>query len=297
MNQHTVSADAFDVARVSRLKHSFDQHPELTLEALRDLALRLNARNEGHVKFIDPDANVDSAFILETKSHDGRSIDDVFDSIDTPGTWLAIYQAQDDPKFKTVVDAVINSAAALLSGREAEIFDVDAYIFISKAPSVTPFHIDRENNFLLQIRGNKRMSVWDPQDRKAVSAAGVENWIVKQTLQDVEFTEDKLQHAVIDGQIGPGEGVFMPSTAPHMTRTEDESSDADVSVTVGFVFYTKATQRRANILAFNTILRFLGITPNPPREHGLMDSVKFALGFVAIRLMNLVGYLERPRGF
>ncbi len=297
MTRHTVSSETFDVTRVSRLKHDFDKHPALQMEALRSLALRLDARGEGHVKFIDPAAQLDSDFVLSTESHDGRTIDNVFDSLDVPGTWIAIYQAQDDPEFREVVATVIAAAGSLLSGSEAEILDADAYIFISRAPSLTPFHIDRENNFLLQVKGKKHMSVWNPDDRLAVSEACVEDWIVKQTLQNIEFTEQKLAHAALDGEIGAGDGIFMPSTSAHMTRTEDESSDAETSVTVGFVFYTAATRRRANIYALNSILRYIGLNPTPPRPAGLISAFKYSLGFAAVRLMNLLGILERPRGF
>ncbi len=225
---------------------------------------------------------------------DGRSVDQVFDSLDTPGTYIAIYEAQADPEFRKVVDDVISAGKGLLSGDDGEIFDTDAYVFISCAPTVTPFHIDRENNFFLQIRGVKHMSVWQPDDRDTVSEAAVEGWIVHQTLEDVRFDQSRLPFAAVDGDLRAGEGVFMPPTAAHMTQTE--TPGGEVSVSVGFVFYSKASKRRANVYAWNAIQRRLGIAPAPPGVSALRDYVKFLLGFVSIRALSALGRLPKPRG-
>ena len=192
---------------------------------------------------------------------------------------------------------VIDSASHLLQGPHRQIVDADAFIFISKAPTLTPFHIDRENNFLLQIHGNKRLSVWHPDDRKAVSESAVEDWVFLRSLENVSFTEDKISHAAYDGNLSAGEGLFMPSTSAHMTRTETSAIDDPVSVTIGFVFYTAATRKDANIYAMNAILRRLGVTPKPPGANAVLNSLKFMLGFCASRLLALIGKIQMPRGF
>jgi len=292
--RYEIQADQFDADRVCRLRHNFSGHPGLTIEALRGLANRLQARDRSHVKFIDPSARVDSRLHHRTDAPDGRTIDQVFDSLDTPGTYIAIYEAQADPEFRQVVDDVIGAGKRLLSGDHAEIFDTDAYVFISCAPTVTPFHIDRENNFFLQLRGTKHMSVWQPDDRETVPEAAVEGWIVHQTLEDVVLDEARLPHAAIDGDLESGEGVFMPPTSAHMTQTE--TPGGEVSVSVGFVFYSKASKRRANIHAWNAIQRRLGLTPASPGTRSLVDSVKFVLGHVSIRALSAIGKLPKPRG-
>ena len=293
---HYIKAENFDARRVSRITHDFSSHPALQFDELRELALRMKAQHPDLVKFIDPQAELTSEFVLATESYDGRSIEDIFDSLDVPGTWIAIYKAQTDPQFREVVQEVIRTASEHLNGADREIIDADAFIFISKAPTVTPFHIDRENNFLLQIHGNKRLSVWHPDDRKAVSEAAVEDWIYLRSLEKVTFSEDKIEHAAFDGNLAAGEGLFMPSTSAHMTRTETTVIDDPVSVTIGFVFYTAATRKDANIYAFNAIMRRLGITPSPPRSNSALDAIKYVLGYCASRVLALTGRVELPRG-
>ena len=42
----------------------------------------------------------------------------------------------------------------------------DALIFVTSPRRVTPYHIDRECNFLLQIRGEKNLYVFDRNDQE-----------------------------------------------------------------------------------------------------------------------------------
>lgn len=292
--RYEITAEDFDAHRVCRLTHNFCDHPGLSMEALRGLANRLQAKDRRHVKFIDPATRVDSRLHHDLEAPDGRSVDQVFDSLDSPGTYIALYEAQADPEFRRVVDEVIAAGKRLLSGHDAEIFDTDAYVFISCAPTVTPFHIDRENNFFLQIRGVKHTSVWQPDDRGTVSEAAVEGWIVHQSLEQVTYDASRLPFAAVDGELRAGQGVFMPPTSAHMTQTV--APGGQVSVSIGFVFYSNTSKRRANIHAWNAIQRRLGVTPAPPGSGRVRDLAKYLLGFVSIRALSALGKLPRPRG-
>jgi hypothetical protein len=45
---------------------------------------------------------------------------------------------------------------------------MQGFVFISSAGSVTPYHMDPEHNFLLQVRGSKTVSLFDGRDRSIV---------------------------------------------------------------------------------------------------------------------------------
>ena len=195
------------------------------------------------------------------------------------------------------------AAGAPLLGRESQtIFDSDAYIFISAPPSLTPFHIDRENNFFLQIRGQKQFSVWDPNDRNTVDEAAVEGWIVRGSLAGVKWQEDHVPRAVIHEQLLPGQGVFIPSTAAHMSRTRarPESQIDDVgffSISIEVVYYTARTRKHAVIYALNSLLRRLKWKPQPPGHCSRsVESLKYLSGWIAIRLLERMGRFYRQRG-
>ena len=285
-------AQPFDPLRVATFTHNFHQHPLAQLDSLRDLARRLQAAGTDKVKFINPSTREDSRFVLATESFDGKSIDQVFDDLHQPGSWIAIYEARTDSIYAEFIDSVIGAADGVTGDGDLEIFDSDAYIFISSAPSVTPFHIDRENNFWLQLSGTKRLTVWDPEDRSVVSQKAVEGWIVRSSLAGVHYSGEDT--AVVNQEIVAGSGVFMPSTSPHMTNTE---TSGQISVSVGVVYYSRRTRRNANIHALNAVLRKLGLEPTAPGERPLLDKLKYPIGWLAIRVFDKLGVISMPRGF
>ncbi len=40
------------------------------------------------------------------------------------------------------------------------------WIFVTSPNTVTPFHYDKEHNFILQVRGRKTLHVWDHRDTR-----------------------------------------------------------------------------------------------------------------------------------
>jgi hypothetical protein len=97
---------------------------------------------------------------------------------------------------------------------------------------------------------------------------------------------------------GPGDGLYFPSTAPHMTRSDVSwAKPGDgVSISIGIVFYTDETKRHANIHALNQVLRRFGANPRPPGESGL-DGVKYPLGRAVVGLRKRLQGFEPPTGF
>ena len=93
--------------------------------------------------------------------------------MEEPGSWIALYNVEAVPRYAALLQEIIDGLRERVEREEPGIFAVTGFIFISAPPSVTPFHIDRENNFWLQLHGRKTLSVWDPNDREAVSAPHV----------------------------------------------------------------------------------------------------------------------------
>lgn len=290
--------EPYDPRKVSRLSHTFHQHPSLGLDRLRALALRFQAEGRKQVKFVDRGARTQDPLKLYSEDPEGLSLDEVFDRIEEPGSWVSLYNVATDPEYRELVDEVMACMAPHLASRDPGAFESDGFIFISSAPSATPFHIDRENNFFLQIHGRKRMSVWDPSDRQVVPEDEIEKKIGMGTASTVRFEDRFWERAAFNAELGPGEGVYMPSTAGHTTNTEALPSGEDdtYSVSIGVVYYTRATRRAAYVYALNHRLRKMGVEPHPPYESPLRDALKFpgARGFVWARQI-LKGF-ELPPG-
>ncbi len=276
------------------LRHSFDTHPLLQLDELRALAKRLEPA--GQTKFLSQGAKADSAFDTLTAPQSGRSIDDIFDRIEEPGSWISMYNVSTDPAYGELLSSALESTREFLDPVDPGTFIVEGFIFVSAPPSVTPFHIDRENNFLIQIRGRKRFKVWAPDDRKTVPLEAVERFILYGDLSGVKYRDDVLPRAM-DVELGAGEGIYMPSTSPHLISTEKHwvKPGDGVSITIGINFYTANTRRTANIHALNQLLRKAGTEPSAPGMSAL-DALKYPMAKAVVAVNKTVRGYKPQRG-
>jgi len=284
---------AFSTQKVQAIRHNFDQHPLMQLPALARLAKALTPTKQ--CRYIKPGTKADSSFDHGDSDPQGRAVDEVFARIEEPGSWIALYNVETDPEYRGFLDEVIAGVRPLVEPQEPGIFSVGGFIFISAPPSVTPFHIDRENNFWLQVRGRKLMSVWDPTDRVVVSAKARNDFIVYAGLDDVKLREGFRERSH-EFDVGPGDGVYFPSTSPHMTRCDPgwTAPGDGVSISIGVVFYTSVTRRTAYVHALNLQLRQLGWTPREPGESLWADRLKYPLGRAVVGLKkHLSGYKPR----
>lgn len=268
---------AFATDRVCRVRHSFHQHPLMQLPELSRLAQRLFP--SGQCRFVTPGITAASEFKHVPTPPDSRGIDEVFRRIEEPGAWVALYNVESDPSYRAFLDEVQAAVHPLVAREQRGIFNVGGFIFISAPPSVTPFHIDRENNFWLQVRGRKTLHVWEPTDRVVAAAPDVENFILYGSLDRIRLQPDFLSRShEIDS--GPGDGVYFPATSPHMTRSDAHwARPGDgVSISIGTVFYSDVTRRHARVHQFNQALRRLGASPTPPGVSPVIDKLKAPLG-------------------
>jgi Cupin superfamily protein len=270
----------FSIDRIGQLKHDFHEHPLLQLSALADLAKYLAPRNQ--CRFVRPGITQASSFEHDPRDPQGKSIDEVFERIHEPKSWVALYNIEAHPVYAALLEQIINTVRPNIEREQPGIFLVTGFIFLSAPPSVTPFHIDRENNFWLQLHGRKTMSVWDRTDRSVVGASAIEDFIVGQTLEGVRLKDEHRERSH-DFETAPGDGIYFPSTSPHMTRSDPDwvKSDDGVSVSLGVTFFTSVTRRHAQVHHFNRFLRrTLKLSPAEPGSSVLRDSLKAPLGHV-----------------
>ena len=98
--------------------------------------------------------------------------------------------------------------------------DLQGFIFVSSANSTTPFHIDMEENVLVNIRGEKFVHLFDNADGALVSEEAREIAPSKHRNQHYEPSfEDRAQVFTLNA----GDGVHIPYTQPHWVRTGADS--------------------------------------------------------------------------
>lgn len=290
----TVEAD-FSTRRLSQIRHNYHLHPLMRLDRLEQLAQSLLATRQ--CRFIVPGSTDASKFDHKSQPVDGRSLESVFQRIHEPGSWIALYNVETDPEYGRFVWEVLNSAGRAMQEGDP-VWDVRGFIFISAPPSATPFHIDREQNIWLQIRGRKTLSVWDHRDREIVAASDVEDFISCGTLENVRLT-DTARSRARNFDCGPGEGVYFPSTSPHLTNTHTSwvTPEDGVVISMGVVFSSVSTRRTAYAHAFNHVLRRFGMHPGLAGSSEWVDRSKYPLGRAVVALRRRFRGYSPPPGF
>jgi hypothetical protein len=288
-------ADQAAQGQIGPIAHNYHFHPLMQMPRLAQLAKSLYQTEQ--CRFVLPGNNETSVFHHEARSPDGRDIDTVFDQIEQPGSWVALYNVQTDPHYSAFLWDVMEKAKVVME-HEQNIYDVRGFIFISAPPSVTPLHIDRENNFWLQIHGRKTMNVWSNEDTVLVPTKRREEFLMFGGA-DVPFRDEYYARSH-EFDCGPGDGVFFPTTSPHMTRSTTDwvRPGNAVTASIGVVFYSDQTRRAANIHAANHFLRrFSNAEPSGPQHRGLSGSCKYAAGKVIMAGKQLRGGYKVPPGF
>jgi len=135
----------------------------------------------------------------------------------------------------------------------------EGFIFLSSPGAVTPFHIDSEYNFLLQVRGSKTVSMWDPADRFVLPEEELERFYATFVHRNLPW-RDVFQTTAFVLPLAPGEGLHFPVTVPHWVKNGPE-----VSVSFSITFRTADSERRELLYKANARLRKLGLSPHARR--------------------------------
>src|SRR5690606_31534976 len=90
-------------------------------------------------------------------------------------SWMVLKGVEQLPAYRALLDACLDPIGSKIVRGLDRVHDRKAFLFVSSPGSVTPFHMDNEHNFLLQVRGSKTMHLWREQDRTVLPAEVIEN--------------------------------------------------------------------------------------------------------------------------
>jgi hypothetical protein len=246
----------FDRGRVQPVSHRLCDHALLDPNQLVELGKRLElvGRVRTHTNAVTAGTPFNHAPSLHPNK---KSADETLRNIKNANAWMSLLNVQTDDLYRTLVDEVLDSVRPELDRVDPGMCYRGGWIFVTSPKTVTPFHMDFEHNFILQIRGKKRVYVWEPDDTVAVSDQARELFHYKRSRDLIVWREELRQRAhVFD--LEPGQGAFMPTTSPHMVENGDGPS-----ITTSFTFYTDWTRKQANLHRARARLRELGVSPPP----------------------------------
>ncbi len=245
-------------------QHSLADSPLFDPEHLLMLAKEM-ARDKRDVYYDAGDVRVDQRWD-KTPVCD-LPIDELFGRIKTAGAWIVLRKAENHPEFAALLDtcmAQIETLSGLNLRRMMKLRN--AIIFINSPHRISTYHIDRECNCLLQIRGSKTLSVFDRNDREVLPEEEIERfWAVD---NNSAVYKPHLQDRAKVFELTPGSGVHIPVNAPHWVQNGPEVS---VSLSINFHYHDALL---ADVYRANYWLRRLGARPASPRAWPLRDAVK-----------------------
>jgi hypothetical protein len=242
------------------VRHSLADHPSFTLEAIAELAEAMPAgtveRHSADQPLLVPGGAVDLP---------GSPADSVR-NIDTNGQWMVLWNIEQIPAYRAVLDAILDEAVPYLPRREGGMGRREAFLFLSAPNAVTPVHFDPENNFLLQIRGTKQMDIGRFPDRA---------W----ALRELDRYHDGGHRNLVEIPphssrflMHPGQGVYVYPFAPHWVLNGPAPS-----VSLSITFRTRRSEREELVHIVNARLRKHGLSPRPLGDSAVVDRTKAAL--------------------
>jgi hypothetical protein len=145
-----------------------------------------------------------------------------------------------------------------------------ATVLIASPWRITSYHLDSNTNFLYQIHGDKRFSVFDPSDRTLVTPEELEGYYSGNVSAAQYKPERQADAQVFD--LHAGSAVHVPSHAPHWAQNLDS-----VSVALSINFDLNSIERAGRIHRLNGRLRRLGIIPQAPGDSAWKDEIKLGM--------------------
>lgn len=274
-----------------QLEHGLVDHPLFEIPRLLRLAQMLK-RTGKNIAFDAGAIHVEDRWNRRPAS--SISLEEAIEGIDRTGAWVILKHCELDAEYKALMETVMSDIERL-SGTDlrnnTKLFE--AQIMLTSPGRVTPYHIDNECNVLLQIRGEKDVSVFDQTDREVLTERELERfWVGEWNAADYKL---RYQDRAKVFRLAPGEAVHIPVTAPHWVQ-----NDNNVSVSLSINFEWK-DELISNVYRANFMLRSLGMRPKSPGVSRFMDSTKnlaMSIGFrpvqyAARRAIRLRSYLKR----
>ncbi|MEK6408476.1 MAG: cupin-like domain-containing protein [Acidobacteriota bacterium] len=243
--------------------HHLRDHPLLTLPSLIELSKRLP---ESNVRYNRADVDVSQAVYTAPKT--GLSIQETIRQIEECGSWMVLRFVEQDPQYRALVDQCLDEIQQFTDPIMPGMFKREGFVFITSPGGVTPFHMDPEYNFLLQIRGKKTASLLDVSDRSIVSEELLEKFLSGDEYKH-DF-KDEYPDKAFTFELNPGEGLHFPLNWPHWVKNDDE-----VSISFSITFRSLESERTSIVYSVNNYLRRRGFNPTPYGRSALRDTAKF----------------------
>ncbi|TVV74990.1 cupin-like domain-containing protein [Sphingomonas solaris] len=244
------------------VRHRLVGHPLFELEALARLAQRMRPQDVEQ-NIADLPIGVDPADV----AHNGLSVTDTIRSIEQCGAWMVLKFVEQDAEYRALMEQALDELAPVVGAATGAMLKREAFIFVSSPGAVTPFHFDPEHNILLQIRGDKVMTMFPAADEAVVSGPLHEAFHLG-GHRNLPYDEAVAGRGTAFA-LSPGEAVYVPVKAPHWVK-----NGAVPSVSFSITWRSEWSYREADARGMNALLRRAGLNPAPPGRYPAGNTAK-----------------------
>lgn len=244
-----------------RVTHDLGSHPLFQLSKLVELAGSMDRdRIEYNSGDLTPGQKAE-----ETPGID-LSPKETVRQIETCHAWMVIKNVEHEPAYREVLEKCLYGMADDLGLPHSYFGDIQGFIFVSSANSTTPLHIDAEDNFLIQMRGEKFVHIFDDPDHEIVPPQAFE--LDPGKYRNLEYDEAYEKRGEVFTLNG-GDGVRIPYFWPHWVRTGGE-----YTISMAVTWKTPAILRNNKVLWVNAMLRRFGMPQDLPGKLPALDTAK-----------------------
>ncbi len=257
------------------LDHDMAANALLSLDALAKLGTALPKAsveyNPGDLPVgIDPD----------DVPENGMSIADTILMIENSASWAVLKNIEQVPEYEALLLSLLAEIRPILESKTGKMLRPQGFIFVSSPSAMTPYHFDPEHNILLQLRGEKTMTVFPAGNEKFAPAKSHESYHTGGP-RNLVWQDDFADH----GQafhLTPGKAIFVPVMAPHFVRNGSQSS-----ISLSITWRSDWSFAEADAHAFNHMLRGWGMSPKAPGRFPNHNKGK-AMSWRILRKLHLV---------
>jgi hypothetical protein len=195
---------------------------------------------------------------------------------------MVIKWVEHDAAYRELLDQCLDQIGTLSERIDPGMCKREGFIFVSSPGAITPYHMDPEYNFLLQIRGEKMMHFFDGTDRSLLSEQELEKFMAAGSNYQITYDEEYKETSAVE--LSPGIGVHVPVTTPHWVENGN-----GISISFSITFRTISSERRSIVYEVNSRLRQMGLKPKEFDRSPLLDSAKYQAFRVLRRTRRLLG--------
>jgi hypothetical protein len=281
----TIGEIPFDAAfpeRPVEFIHDLHLDDRLTLEAVADLADRLPRRSVV--------CDVADQSLLAPHGGPPRGAlarpGDVIRNLNSANAWITLLNADDDPAVAELMNTMLDQLEPGMMAKQGKMRKRVAFAIVSSPNSVTPVHFDIEHSLLMQVRGNRTLTIG------RYESDTVRRHEIDRYFDGSHGRIEAMPQEVATYSLTPGRAVYIPAGTPHWLH-----NGPNISMSVTLTYFTATTVRENRIEDLNSRLRRLHLKPRAPGRSASVDTAKIGvMGVLAIgrRLQSAaVGIMHR----